>query len=484
MGVFVGVAMLDDSKETNRPKLPPALTGLSGRVLMLTVLFVMLSEVLIYVPSIANFRYGWLMERVNAAQLATLALEAAEDQSELPDGLRKELLANAEAIAVALKRNESRQLILRPDRAPTIDARFDLREKNWLRLVGDAFGALMAPEGRIIQIVGVPRLAAGDMIDIVIAEQPLRQAMADYSWRILGLSIVISIITAGLIFLSLHIVLVRPMKRLTENIVAFRKNPEDASRVIQPSNRGDEISVAENELEEMQKELRGALNQKSHLAALGTAVSKINHDLRNILASTQLITDRLATISDPTVKRLAPRLVKSIDRAVKLTTETLKYGKAEEAPPEIHDINLAKLVEDVRESAPLPADGSIGWRNQVADDVNVKADPDQLFRILLNLSRNAIQAMEAEGGGDVTFNAIMNGEAVLIDVADTGGGIPEHLQTHLFEAFAGSSRPGGTGLGLAISRELARAHGGDVLLHESGGQGAVFRIKVPARNDD
>src|SRR4029434_9300126 len=105
----------------------------------------------------------------------------------------------------------------------------------------------------------------GELIDVVMEEAPLKAAMIRYGLDILGLSILISIITAALVYLSLDALLVKPMTKLTWNIVRFSERPEDPSRVISPSSRRDEIGTAERELSAMQKELADTLTQKTRL---------------------------------------------------------------------------------------------------------------------------------------------------------------------------------------------------------------------------
>lgn len=463
----------------------PVRRRLSAQLLLLTILFVMIAEVLIFVPSIANFRDGWLKNRLAAAQIATLALEATPDDM-VSDELKHELLANAEVLGVVLYRDAARRLILSADMPPKIDAHFDLRLATAWSSIRDTFATLAAGDGRIIRIIGAPRFEGGDFIEIVVTESPLRAAMAQFGINILSLSIIISVVTASLVYLALHRVLVRPMRRITENMLAFRENPEDARRVIEASAREDEIGVAERELAAMQREIRSTLSQKARLAALGGAVAKINHDLRNILASTQLLSDRLGAVKDPTVQSLTPRLFAAIDRAIDLCTKSLKFGRAEEAVPARRRLPLANLVTEVAQAVGLPdkdtEDAAVRWLNQVPDDVMIDADPDQLFRILLNLGRNAVQAVELErDGGEIRVTARRDGDRVRIDMTDTGPGLPPAARAHLFEAFSGSARAGGTGLGLAIAAELARAHGGDIVLVESGAGGTTFRIIIPDR---
>lgn len=454
----------------------PLQGSLSRRLLVLTVLFVMLAEVLIFVPSMANFRLNWLEQRLAAAQIASLALEARPDNMVSP-ALREELLKNAQVYAVALHRDDARRLVLSEDMPPVVDTSFDLRDAMAMFLIMDAFETLFVGDGRVILVTGNPRFGAGESIEIVFDETPLRHAMLRYGKNIFLLSLVISIITACLVFTALHFVLVRPMRRITENMVAFREDPEDARRVMAPSGRADEIGVAESELSLMQKEIRATLSQKAHLASLGAAVSKINHDLRNILASAQLISDRIGAVDDPTVQHLAPRLFASVGRAIDLCANTLRFGRAEEAPPRRMHLALRPFVDEIVEAA-WPDTGRIRWHNDVSPDLEIDADPDHLFRILLNLTRNAAQAL-AENGGDIRIAASRRGDHVHIDVADTGPGLPEKARLHLFEPFAGGVRDGGTGLGLAIADELVRAHGGHLELVESNASGTRFRICIP-----
>ena len=115
----------------------------------------------------------------------------------------------------------------------------------------------------------------------------------------------------------------------------------------------------------------------------------------------------------------------------------------------------------------------------------VDADYDQLFRVLLNLARNATQALESRAARDpgrdqIRITGRREGAVVVIEVSDTGPGFSDKAQAHLFEAFQGSTRTGGTGLGLAIAAELVRAHGGDIRLVE-GTIGATLRLTIPDR---
>ena len=365
--------------------------------------------------------------------------------------------------------------------APWIE---DMRDVFAFDAIYDAFAALIFSDKGVMRVVG-PAPMGGEFIEIVMDEPPLRAAMLRFSANILMLSLVISAITATLVYLALHYMFVRPMRRITANMTAFREDPENADRIIVPSGRGDEIGTAERELATMQIDLASTLQQKNRLAALGLAVSKINHDLRNLLASAQLFSDRLARLPDPGVQRFAPKLMRALERAIAFCKSTLSYGRVQEPPPDRKPVLLEPLVEEVHETLGLAPDAPVRWISAVERGLMVEADYDQLFRILLNLSRNALQALDSRADKDpgrdqIRITGRREGAVVVIEVSDTGPGFSERATAHLFEAFQGSTRAGGTGLGLAIAAELVRAHGGEIRLVE-GTIGATIRLTIPDR---
>jgi signal transduction histidine kinase len=462
----------------------PPRFGLSGKLLVLTILFVMIAEVLIYVPSIANFRLNWLRDRLAAAHTAALVLDAAPSGM-VPESLTRQILDSVGAKAVAMKLGQQRRLLAVSEIPSVLCQNVDVRNVSSVRAIVEAFETMLAcHDGDVMRAVG-PAPMGGDFVEIVIGMGPLRHAMLRFSVNILLLSLVISGITAALVYLALLHLFVRPMRRITTNMTSFRGEPENPARVIEPSARRDEIGTAERELAAMQRDLASLLNQKSHLAALGLAVSKINHDLRNLLSSAQLFSDQLSSLPDPRVQRFAPKLMRALERAIAFCQSTLSYGRAQEAPPDRRSVALEPLVEEVRETLALRPDGPIRWIGAVERGLNVDADPDQLFRVLVNLARNAVQVLDTRSPNDPARDQIRiagrrEGAVVVIEVSDTGPGVPDKTRAHLFEAFQGSSRTGGTGLGLAIAAELVRAHGGDIKLIE-GTIGATFRLSIPDR---
>ena len=454
--------------------------GLSARLLVFTVLFVLLGEVLIYVPSIARYRAVFLEERIEAARISALAVEASPDGM-VTEELRAALLTRAGVSAVSIKRPGTRRMVLGGTVPVAVDASFDLRQLTPLSMIGEAAGTLRHGGDRTIRVVGsAPGDPPDTMVDIVLSEETLYGAMLDYSGRILVLSLVLAFIVAGLIYLSLHWLMVQPLGRMTDSLVAFRRAPEDDAATIKVSRRRDEIGVAQRELQVMQRRVREALLQRARLAALGAGVAKINHDLRNMLATAAVLTDRLAAARDPEVQKLALPLVAAIDRAIALCTQTLSFATGRLPAPRRASFGLAPLVDEVRAALPIGGGDGIDWRNEVPPGLCVSADRDQLYRVIINLTQNAVEALaRQDGGGTVQVNAWREAGDTVIEIADTGPGLPTPVRDNLFEAFAGGGRGDGTGLGLAIARDLVRNHGGDVDLEHSGPDGTVFRLRVP-----
>jgi signal transduction histidine kinase len=454
------------------------LNTLSGRFLLLTIVFVMIAEVLIFVPSIARFRADYLQLRLEKAQIASLSLLATA--MPLSDELQAELLANAQVYNVVLRRDELRQLVLSAPIPQPIDATYDLRAEGPLGLIRDAMAQLADPRDRVIRVIGSPVQAAGLLIEVTMDARPLREAMIDYGIRILILSALISAVTAAMLFLAVQRLLVGPIARVARHMSAYAEAPEDARSVIDPTARVAELRDAEEALAAMQTQLTGALRQKERLAQLGGAVAKISHDLRNILTSAQLFADRMSGSADPGVARAAPKLVASIARAVSLTEATLAFGKAEEPPPRLARFPLRVLADDVVAGEALDDRDGLAVLVDVPPGLMIRADQEQLHRVLSNLVRNARQAIEAQGApGTIEIAGGEDEAAWWIRVGDTGPGLPAKAREHLFTAFQGGARKGGTGLGLAIAAELVRGHGGRLELLKSDEGGTEFLIRLP-----
>ena len=454
--------------------------GLSARLLILTVLIALAAGLLILVPSLADYQENRYLERIRAAELASLAVDAAPLRT-VSNTMKAQLLAGAGVVSVAVQSDGVRRLVIEAPRMRRTPELVDLRSRSLVTWISQPFLTLFSGDDRYVRVVSRPQFRDGDFIEVVIPNAPLRQDLADYLLRVVWVALSIAAVAGAGLFMILDAFLIRPIRKLTLAMERFRADPDDGSARIELSHRRDEIGRAENELDMMQADLRVALASRARLAALGEAVAKINHDLRNMLSSAQIASERLASLHDPRVSMALPRLERALDRAITLATDVLNYGKTQEAAPQPAEIVLLPALEAAAEDAGF-GDHGVGLQTHVAPGAQVLADPDQLHRILVNLLRNSREALEAAGSaaqGRVRISLDQEDGASVIRLADNGPGLPEKATQHLFQAFAGSARSGGAGLGLAISRELAHGHGGDLLLVANGPEGAAFELILP-----
>ncbi|ACK51260.1 integral membrane sensor signal transduction histidine kinase [Methylocella silvestris BL2] len=464
--------------------------GLSMRVLVLNTAFVMIAATMIYVPAISIYRSYWLHNRLSAAYTAALVLEAAPSAMTPPE-LSRQLLDSVGARVIVLNMKGTKRILASSDLPPAVDAVYDLRTQSLGDVPLEAIETLFAPSGRVITVLGAAPMG-GDAVAITMDEAPLKRGMEAYSRRLLIMTLVMSAIVAILATIAINIMVLRPVRRLTDNITEFGADPENAARIIEPSGSEHEIGQAEAALAVMQESLVRELNQKKHLAALGLAVAKINHDMRNMLSSAQLLSDRLANVTDPLAQRIAPKLVATLDRAIRFCQATMTYGRAVDEPPKPRRFLLRPLVEEAIESVGPLAAGHIEFVNDAPERLEVCADPEQMFRVLVNLLRNGVEALQSAGsapgwpaeiriaarerlgpydgrpaGGPAAKGATgaPAGRAeTIIEVSDSGPGVPDSARAKLFAAFFTADRAGGTGLGLVIASDLVRAHGGSLTL--------------------
>ncbi len=455
---------------------------LSRRFLGLTLLVVLVAEVLIFVPSMSRFRVDYLQGRLELGQLAALALLATPPGETVAPDLNSELLTAADVLNVVLRREDVRELVLSGPIPAPVDETYDLTTADRMTLMRDAMRVFWTHHDRIIRVIGHTNQGARGDVEVTMREAPLRVAMVEQGRRILYISLAISLATAALLFLAVQRLIVRPIGRVVEHMSAYRDDPEDASRIIAPQPGPRELREAETALHDLEVQLTAALRQKDRLAGLGGAVAKISHDLRNMLTTAQLLADRIEASSDPGVKRTAPKLVSSLARAINLCERTLTFGKAEELPPQPAVFALAPLVAEVLENERQTAAAAcVEFVATVPEGLRVRADADQLFRVLSNLVRNAAQAIEASGGtGTVTVTAAEEAGRSEIRVVDTGPGLPQKARENMFQPFRGSARQGGSGLGLVIAAELIKGHGGTLALEETGSRGSTFRVSLPS----
>jgi len=468
-----------DWRERLRPHAPD---GLSSRLLLLTVIFTLAVEALIIAPSAASFHERWLMDRLQGAELASVGVEALPYNA-VDDATAETLLRIGGVSAVAISdQGVMRQLLQAPQLPRTPDF-IDLRGRSLATRLWDPVNTLFGHPDRSIRVRAAPRYRSGDFIDIVAPAEPLRLELRTFLLNSLLVSVLISLVAGGLLYAGLAFLVLQPLRRVTRSIEGFARDPETPAPT--PSDRQDEIGRVERELARMQEEVRLSLRARSRLVALGEAVAKINHDLRNMLTSAQLASERLASSDDPHVAKAMPRLERALSRAAALTRNVLDYGKSEEPAPVLTRIPLASAAAAAAEDAGLETSG-VRFSRSIPARFAVTADSDQLHRILVNLMRNARQAIEADAGrgdrkgmGVVRLSATLDGANVVLLIADDGPGIPPRLSERLFEPFVSGKASDGTGLGLTISRELAANHGGDLRLMDTGPSGTTFELRLP-----
>ncbi|MFZ2103591.1 MAG: HAMP domain-containing sensor histidine kinase [Oricola sp.] len=454
---------------------------LSAKILLLTILFVMIAEVLIFVPSVANFRMNWLAGKVNTAAAASVLI-ASDSELELPLKTQDDVLMATGAMAIALRLGERSRFIRLSDTVPPIYAQVNVATFDAVSAIRDSFDTLLFGGDRYLRVYG-PIGDSDNEIELILPDAPLRAALLTYARNVAILSLIISLITASLVFMAINRIAIRPIRRMTQSMLNFSNAPDNPDAIIDPSARDDELGIAERELASMQHQLQETLKNQKRLADLGLAVSKINHDMRNILASAQLMSDRLSATSDPAVQRFAPKLMRTLDRAISYSEDVLSYGRAGEAAPHRRRVKLAPIVADVEELLGIDPASGIEFSVHIPDGLELDADSEQLFRVLMNLCRNAVEAMRGETDPAtvkrLSVSAARMGTTTLISVEDTGPGLPAKARENLFSAFKGSARAGGTGLGLAIAHELVRAHGGTLELRDDRDFGARFEIRLP-----
>jgi signal transduction histidine kinase len=383
-------------------------------------------------------------------------------------------------IAIVMRRSD-RSLVLGLDLMPeSADGEYDMRDPSLATLITDAFDTLKYEGERVIRVVGMPVVDANKWVEITLDENALYQALSTYSSNMLLLSLFVSLMTGALVYFSLSWLIVRPMRRIKDSIIAFRRHPEDMNAHHRAGRRRDEIGIMGRELARMQTDLRLSLLHRNRLAHLGEAMSKVNHDMRNILTTAQLACEVIVDkADDPSVEKSTKRLVNAMKRAVDLCDSTLNYSHEDDVVLRKETIKLHEMIEDVGESLGINS-GTFTFENMVDPAFIIFADSSQIYRVFLNLARNA---MEAQGyDGTLRIEATRDRKGLgHIHFIDHGDGLPEKALENLFKPFLGGARSGGTGLGLAICKELVVAHNGMISLKKSDEHGSVFIVCLPKK---
>ena len=457
---------------------------LSSKLLLLTIGFVMLAELLIFVPSAASFRQDWFNERAQQAGLLAQALTGVPNYEE-SEVLRQQFMTDTNVMLMSAKRDGMTELVLGapPEVAQDI-IEINLREKRRFPSLLAPFRDIFSDGQDTFRVTANSPVNGQESLELLIPREALRETLIRYLSNIFWLSLLIAIITGTLIYLSMSAMIIRPVKRLADDMTTFRDNPDRRGALRKRPKRKDEIGQLEREFIDLKQSQRAAFRQRERLASLGLAVAKINHDLRNVLSSALLISDRLSMNPEPKLSDMGERLTRTVERGIGLTEEVMAYSKAETADPAIQDTRIAFTIGEAAADviAQFP---KTQFRNMVPTDLLVQTDPDHAYRIFHNLFRNAAQAMAVHCEKNCRLQVrteIQDGLAEL-RISDTGPGLPERAKENLFQAFssaqAHSANTKSTGLGLSISKELAKAQGGDLNLISSDETGTRFVLTLP-----
>ncbi|MGO4869546.1 MAG: sensor histidine kinase [Roseiarcus sp.] len=468
----------------------PRTLGLAGRLLLLTIGFVLLAMGLIYASRLSAYRDNWLRDRLMVAHTAMLLFGDAANET-LPKDLATKVLDSVGAKTIIVTLPDDRRLVATSGVEPAISDIYELGDPSMMEGNQAVFRTLFAEPSSVVRVVGRSQ-SDGALVDMTIDQTPLIEALWRISRTFLTISLTLAAVVTCVLWAALWWMVLRPVRRLTSSIIAFGERPQEGARIIKPSGRNDEIGRAETALAAMQGSLAHELSQRKRLAELGMAVARINHDLRNMLSAAQLISDRLAAIPDPLAQRLAPRLVATLDRAIAFCQSTLTYGGGREQAPARRRFDLRELVRQVVETAEAEHAGAIAYAIDIPPKFDLLADPDHVLRVIENLCRNAAQVLLNRGAQNgrppaIRLAAIRTDSVALIEISDSGPGFPPEQTARIFEPFHLSTREGGAGLGLAIAADLVARNGGSISLAEAKSDdfycGARFLITLPTPED-
>lgn len=452
---------------------------LSRKLLLLTIGFVLLAELVLFIPSAALFRQDWLAERAQQAGLLSEALTGVPGY-EASDMLTKRFMEDTDVIMMLAKRDGMTELVLGAPPAEFSEPMrlIDLRNSGRLPKFRDAFTDFFGPPTGHLRVLAASPVQGQEALELIIPREKLRAAMRKHFSNILWLSLVIAIITGLLIYWAMAFLIIRPIQSLAQDVTRFRENPQRVLGRQSSLKRSDEIGQLQREFYDMRQSLRASFRQRERLAGLGLAVAKINHDLRNVLTSALLISDRLTRQDDPQIVDMGEKLTRTVERGVSLSEDVLAYSRADRADPDPQDVRLSFLLGEVAADV-LGQFGAVSFKNKVPTDITAYVDPDHAYRIFHNLFRNAAQAMQNTVNRQLMTSANITNETVELILSDTGPGLPKRARENLFQAFSGGQGAGSTGLGLSISKELAVAQGGDIELVKSDEAGTDFLIRFP-----
>ncbi len=268
---------------------------------------------------------------------------------------------------------------------------------------------------------------------------------------------------------------INPLYHTVQAIHRFTDDPNNLMTMLIASDREDEIGFLQRELTRMQVMYRISLKQYQHLAALGAAVTKINHDLKGLLSTALLAGESINKSADPKTRKKIRLFVTIVERTIKLCGQLLSYVREEKKTTFITRVDLNGLLKSLSADLRISAKGETKIRTKLQSTQPIQGDTDNLYRAFRNIGQNAIEAKAKE----LTIKLNGDGKHVHVNFVDDGPGLSIEASKSLFKAFAHSSKVGGSGLGLSISQELIKQHGGSLTLAKSGAKGTTFHCVFP-----
>ncbi len=276
----------------------------------------------------------------------------------------------------------------------------------------------------------------------------------------------------------------RPVRRLTEAVKLVSTGREVRRVEVETSDEVGVLAAEFNRMVESLEQRDRALRHSERLATVGRMAAQVAHEVRNPLMSiglnTELLEEELLELGDPAAaeaRTLLHCIQAEVERLTGVTEGYLTLARLPE--PELEPTDVNEVVEDLLVfSAEELARKDVEVERELTGDLpEVRADANQLRQALLNLVRNAADAMA--GGGRLTVRTALVDGQVEVAVADTGPGIAPEEAERVFEPLW-STKPDGTGLGLAITRQIVEVHGGSIRCESRPGAGTTFFTRLPA----
>lgn len=286
------------------------------------------------------------------------------------------------------------------------------------------------------------------------------------------------------LFVTLWVVIaLRPLRRLRDAARGISAG-DYASRI--PEKGPAEVADLAREFNSMGRaveERERELVRSERLAAVGKMAAMITHEVRNPLSSiglnTELLEEELGAAATDEARALCRSIHHEVDRLTAITEEYLAFARLPKPKlaPEAVNPMVGALAAFVREDLALKQIKLV--TSLAPDDPIAHVDNNQIRQCLINLVRNAADAVGSKGSGTITLRTKRVGKRVEIEVEDDGVGIPAELQGKLFDGFF-STKEGGSGLGLALTQQIVRDHGGELRVASAVGRGTTFTVSVPA----